>query len=110
MDISIKNIDQVKVLAISGDIDGKTAPQAQETILAEMQPGSNILLDMSEVSFMSSAGLRVLLTTYRQAIQAQSKVMLVGLREEIQDTMSATGFLNFFEIQETLQAGLQALQ
>jgi anti-sigma B factor antagonist len=110
MDISIKNFDQVKVVVISGDIDGKTAPQAQETILAEMQPGSSILLDMSDVSFMSSAGLRVLLTTYRQANQAQSKVMLVGLREEIKDTMSATGFLNFFDIHETLQAGLQALQ
>jgi anti-sigma B factor antagonist len=110
MDITIENFDQVKVLGISGDIDGKTAPQVQEQILTHMQPGSKILLDMSEVSFMSSAGLRVLLTTYRRATQEQSKVLLVGLREEIEDTMSATGFLNFFVISDSVEEGLKALE
>ncbi|MBN1148244.1 MAG: anti-sigma factor antagonist [Anaerolineales bacterium] len=109
MDITIENFDYVKVLAISGDIDGKTAPQVQEQILIHMQPGSKILLDMREVSFMSSAGLRVLLTTYRRAIQEQSNVLLVGLREEIKDTMSATGFLGFFVISDSLEEGLKAL-
>jgi len=110
MDITIENFDHVKVLGISGDIDGKTAPQVQEQILAEMQPGSKILLDMSGVGYMSSAGLRVLLTTYRRAIQEQSEILLVGLREEIKDTMSATGFLGFFVISDSLEEGLQALQ
>ena len=110
MDITIENIDHVVVLGISGDIDGKTAPQVQEQILTQMQPGSKILLDMRNVGFMSSAGLRVLLTTYRRAVQEQSEVLLVGIREEIKDTMSATGFLGFFPLNDTVEEGLKALQ
>ena len=109
MEIVTKNYDHVKVVAIHGDIDGHTAPLVQEQIMAEMQPGVPLLLDMSAVSFMSSAGLRVLLTTYRQAVQAQNKVLLVGLREEIEDTMSATGFLSFFETSPSVEDGLQIL-
>lgn len=110
MEIATKNFEQAKVLEIRGDIDGRTAPEVQQQILAEMQPGIPLLLDMSAVAFMSSAGLRVLLTTYRQAAQAKSKVILVGLREEIRDTMSATGFLSFFEIIPSVEDGLRALQ
>ena len=110
MDIATKNYDTARVLEIRGDIDGHTAPQVQMQILAEMQPGLPLLIDMSAVSFMSSAGLRVLLTTYRQALQAKNKVMLVGLSEEIKETMSATGFLSFFEIRPSVEDGLKALQ
>lgn len=109
MDISIENFDYVKVLGFTGDIDGKTAPQVQDTILTHMQPGSKILLDMTGVSYMSSAGLRVLLTTYRRALQEQGQVMLAGLNSEIKETMSATGFLDFFVTSDSVEAGLQAL-
>ena len=91
MEIAKKNYDQASVLEIHGDIDGHTAPMVQEKILDEMEPGLPLLIDMSAVGFMSSAGLRVLLTTYRRAVQAKNKVLLVGLSDEIEETMSATG-------------------
>ena len=109
MEVTISAIDDTAVLEISGDIDGKTAPDLQEQILQRLEPGGKILLDMSQVDFMSSAGLRVLLTTYRQATQNKSKVVLVGLSEEIQDMMSATGFLAFFTTSDSVEAGLQAI-
>ena|SRR5689334_908039 len=109
MEISTKNLENVAVVAMSGDIDGRTAPDAQEVILGQIKPGAAILLDMTGVSYMSSAGLRMLLSTYRTANSNAAHVVLVGLNEEIRDTMSATGFLNFFTTVDTLEQGLAAL-
>jgi anti-sigma B factor antagonist len=109
MDINAKIIEQVTVVELAGDIDGKTAPEAQQQILAVVQPAAKILLDMSQVAYMSSAGLRVLLATHRQVTSQKAALGLVGLSEEIQDTMSATGFLNFFTTYHTLEDGLAAL-
>jgi anti-sigma B factor antagonist len=109
MEINVKAIGQVTVVEVAGEIDSNTAPQAQERILPLAQPGSKLLLDMSAVGYMSSAGLRVLLSTYRQVSRQNGSMVLVGLAEEIQDTMSITGFLNFFTIRDTVDEGLKAL-
>jgi anti-sigma B factor antagonist len=110
MDINVKTVDQVTVVEIVGDIDGKTAPQVQEQVAPLVQPESKILLDMSQVGYMSSAGLRLLLSTYRQVSSNNASIVLAGVNEEIQDTMSATGFLRFFTIHDTVEAGLAAFK
>jgi anti-sigma B factor antagonist len=109
MEINVKSIGQVTVVGIAGDIDSNTAPQAQERVLPLVQPGSKLLLDMSGVEYMSSAGLRVLLSMYRQISRQNGGMVLVGLAEEIKDTMSITGFLNFFTTRDTVDEGLKAL-
>jgi anti-sigma B factor antagonist len=109
MEINVKPVEQVTVIEISGEIDSNTAPQAQERVLPLVQPGAKILLDMSQVEYMSSAGLRMLLSMYRQVTQQNGSIVLVGLAEEIKDTMSITGFLNFFTTRDTVDEGLKAL-
>lgn len=109
MEINVKSIAQVTVVEIAGDIDSNTAPQAQEQILPLAQQAARILLDMSGVEYMSSAGLRMLLSMYRQMSRQDGSMVLVGLSEEIKDTMSVTGFLNFFTTRDTVDEGLQAL-
>jgi anti-sigma B factor antagonist len=75
-----------------------------------VQPGSRILLDMSGVPYMSSAGLRMLLSTYRQVANQNGRIALIGLAEELKDTMEVTGFLKFFTSCETVDEGLKALK
>ncbi len=110
MDIKIKIIEDIHVVEIIGDIDGKTAPALREQVDGLLEPEVKILLDMSGVEFMSSAGLRVLLATYRQVSSNQGQVALVSPSEEIRDTMSMTGFLRFFTVCDTLDDGVAALQ
>lgn len=110
MDITTKTVQGVTVVHIVGDIDGKTAPELQEQVSALVQPGIKILLDMTRVDYMSSAGLRMLLATYRQVSSSDGHIVLAGLSEDIKDTMSMTGFLRFFATYETLEAGLAALK
>jgi len=107
MEITTSESGSIPVAAITGDIDGKTAPAAQAQLLALVGKNPMLVLDMSGVGFMSSAGLRIMLLLYRQAAAKNGKVVLVGLSEEIKDTMSMTGFLNFFTLAGTVDEGVR---
>ncbi len=109
MEITSKTVDNVLVFTIVGDIDGKTAPEVQEKVTSEAQEGAKVLLDMGEVPYMSSAGLRVMLAVYRHVTGSNGKIVLAGLNEEIEDTMEMTGFLSQFTTSKTVDEGIQAL-
>ncbi|MDM8529891.1 anti-sigma factor antagonist [Anaerolineales bacterium HSG25] len=109
MDINIKTIRNASVVEMIGDLDGSTAAAAQEKILPLVEPGCKVVLDMTRVPYMSSAGLRVLLLIYRKISGSDGTVVLVGLSEELQDTMSVTGFLDFFTLYDDLGKGLDAV-
>ena len=100
----------VTLITLVGDIDGSTAPGVQADILAAAAPDIKMIWEMTQVSYMSSAGLRVLLAVYRQATAQNGQVVLVGLIEEIKDTMSVTGFLDFFTTTDTLDEAFAVLK
>lgn len=110
MDISVKVVGQVTIVRPVGEIDSKTAPSFQEKVLSLVQAGSKILLNLSEVGFMSSAGLRVMLLTHRETAAKNAHIVLVGMCDDIKNSMSATGFLNFFTVCDTVEDGMEALQ
>lgn len=110
MNIELEEMDGVTVATLFGELDSRTAPIVQEKLLTLPEPNGKALLDMSGVSYISSAGLRALLMLYRQMAARDGRVALVGLTENIRDVMSVTGFLDFFNDYETLEAGLAALR
>ncbi len=110
MEINVNSVEGVKVVELAGDVDANTAPDVQKQVLPLAEPGSKILMDMTKVPYMSSAGLRMLLSLYRQTEAKDGKLVLVGLSEDLQDTMSVTGFLDFFTTGETVKEGLAALK
>ncbi len=109
-EIGVNTLQTVTAIEMAGDVDANTASLVQEQVLPLAQPGSKILLDMTKVPYMSSAGLRMLLSLYRQVTSQNGQIVLVGLSEEIRDTMHITGFLDFFTSCETVDSGLEALK
>jgi anti-sigma B factor antagonist len=110
MTVNIREVSGVHVVELAGELDANTSPVAQQRILPLAVENARIVLDMGGVSFMSSAGLRLLLSTYRQVAAQKGAVALTGLSEDLKDTMSMTGFLSFFTIYDTTDAGVAALQ
>ncbi len=105
----IKTNAGVKIAVLKGDIDTKSASPVTDEILPLIEPKSKIILDMTGVQYMSSAGLRMLLSVFRQSEAKDGKLVLVGLSEDLEDTMSITGFLDFFVTTKTLEEGLEVL-
>jgi len=93
---------------LEGSIDGKTAPQIREELSAALQHVQKLILDISRVDYLSSAGLRLLLLLYREITARNGKLVLVGVSPEIRTVMSHTGFLSFFTIADSPQEALHA--
>ncbi len=56
------------------------------------------MLDFGKMTYMSSAGLRVLLLTHRRAEHSGGRIVLTRLSPEVREVMSATGFLDYFAV------------
>jgi anti-sigma B factor antagonist len=109
MDVNVRTLQGITIVALTGELTGKTAPDAQQFILTQAQPEGKMILDMSGVPYMSSAGLRVLLVVYRAVSGKGGRAMLIGLSEDLKNTMSVTGFLDFFAHHDNLEAGIAAM-
>ena len=110
MEVYISQDGPVNIVELIGEIDGQTAPEAQDQILPLVTPGVQVLLDMTQLVYMSSAGLRMMLLLHRKFTEQGGKIVLIGVNQEIYDAMSATGFLSFFVLSDSYEAGLDALQ
>ena len=99
----------VTIIAVAGSLDSATAPGLRQ-YLEEMVPGRGpVLLDLSRMSCLSSAGLRVLLVMCRQAERNAARLTLANVPADARRVMAATGFLEFFTVADTVAAGVQEL-
>lgn len=89
------------VIAISGELDAAASADLRDRLIALIPPSSRVRLDLSGLTYISSAGLRTLLLVYRHALDEGSAVQLAGLRDEVRFVMSATGFLALFDVEQT---------
>lgn len=109
MELSKYMRDGVTVVALDGDLDSHSAPEAHAGIV-ELLPGAGrMLLDLRRVRYMSSAGLRVLLLVYRKARQENVPLALAGIPDEVHTVMAATGFLDAFTVTPTVNDGVRTL-
>ena len=108
MKVTTLSEPSVTRVELEGSIDGKTAPQIREDLSAALQQVQKLILDISRVDYLSSAGLRLLLLLYREITARNGKLVLLGVSPEIRTVMSHTGFLTFFTIADSLQEALHA--
>lgn len=109
VEIRKRTVGAAVVAQLSGDLDSRSAPAAQERLVALVAPAGRLLVDLTDVPYMSSAGLRTMLLVYRQAQCVDTAVALVGLNAELRSVLAATGFLDFFVVRDSVRDGLEAL-
>lgn len=95
--------DSFSVLAVSGEVDVHSAPQLHEAILDEIAEGNtNIALDFTNVSFLDSSGLRVLIIAHNALEAADGAFALVAPSERILKVFRATSLHKRLRIESTL--------
>jgi|RhiMetdeSRZDD1v2_1073273.scaffolds.fasta_scaffold1152542_2 anti-sigma B factor antagonist len=108
MNVTTLSEPGVTRVELEGSIDGKTAPQIREELSAALQQVQKLIIDMSRVDYLSSAGLRLLLLLYRELAARNGKLVLLRVSPEIRTVMSHTGFLRFFTLADSQQEALHA--
>jgi anti-sigma B factor antagonist len=97
--ITLQHLESAVVLHAMGRVDGNTAPQLQEPLLCAAEaPTGTVELDLAEVSYMSSAGLRVLLQAAKALQKRGERLRLVNVPPQIYNIMNLAGFTSFIDI------------
>lgn len=109
MALSKSQTGDIGIVTLSGSIDSKTAPGMRDELLAALQETKSVIINMTAVEYLSSAGLRLLLLAYRDITAKSGRVILVGVSEEIQEVMANTGFIKFFQLANTVPEAVAAL-
>jgi anti-anti-sigma factor len=99
MEINKTLIYDTPVLNVSGKIDAVTSKQLESAIDEMLQPDARmILLDLREVEYVSSSGLRVLMVAKEKLRQRQGDLRLSSLQPLVREVFEITGLKAFFTI------------
>lgn len=104
MNLSKTTTRSWQVIHVEGQVDSKTVTSLRDFIDTELQESLPVVLDLTAVPFMSSAGLRTLLTLHRRTLDMGVALALVGIAPEIAETMKVTGFYDYFTIYDDLNS------
>lgn len=97
MEISVKPLKEVDIISVSGRIDSATAPEFDNALKGLLERGrKKLALDFSSLSYVSSAGLRAMLSALKTAKNSGGNVVLVSANERIRDTLTLVGFHTLF--------------
>ena len=100
MDIKITQQENKTFVVLNGKIDTSNADQFQQDV-APLMEGENpdIEIDCTDMSYISSSGLRIFLTLRKAAADKGGKIIVRNICNDIRNVFMMTGFLNLFEIQ-----------
>ncbi|MCB4423141.1 STAS domain-containing protein [Synechococcus sp. HB1133] len=104
MEVEQELIKNWQVIKVTGEIDSKTVSTLRDFIDEKLVEDTAVALDLEKVPFMSSAGLRTLLTLQRKTTSMKVDLALIGVANEIQDTMKVTGFLQYFKLYDSIES------
>lgn len=92
-----KSLESGKLtLTVSGEIDTLTAPRLDGEV--ETEGLSELVFDLTDVTYVSSAGLRVLLLAHKKMVQAGGKMTIAHPQEAVRRVFTLTGFAKILTI------------
>lgn len=103
LQFSTRQVGERAVVEVIGEVDLDTAPQLGEQALSALNDISrHLVVDLSQVGFMDSTGLKVLLATQRRATLADGSFVLVGATRPVRRILELTGLDQALHLYDSL--------
>lgn len=93
-----KNFSDVNTIVLSGRLDTVTAPQLEAALEKILSNSDTLVLDMANLEYISSAGLRVILKA-QKVMNTKGTMKLIHVGESIMEVFDITGFSDFLNIE-----------
>jgi anti-anti-sigma factor len=110
MNVTTEQRNGVEVMAVNGRLDSNTSAVFEIDMLKWIEsPATHFVLDLSGVTFLSSAALRVLLTMAKRTARSGKKVALGVSSKEVQDVFKIANFTAIFKIEPTVDDAVRVV-
>lgn len=98
MTIEMVKETEAITMKLEGRLDTNTAPELEKAIDGNLDVSKNLILDMTGLEYISSAGLRALLAAQKKMNQT-GKMKLTGVCDEVMEVFEITGFVDILTIE-----------
>ena len=100
MNTKIEEIDGKFVATLEGEMDTAAALEAEEVLKPLYNSdGKDLIIDCTDLEYIASSGLRILLSILKGAKASGSKVVMKGVNDDIKNVFKLTGFISIFEFE-----------
>ncbi len=102
MEITEKKQDSITILQVSGRLDSRTSTELEEKLNQAITDGENrLIIDFEDLSYISSAGLRVILKTAKMMKKNDGMLILCAMQDYVREVFEISGFDAFLPITTT---------
>ena len=109
--IQIEEEKEKNIIRLEGRIDAMSSPQLEKEITKLLEKGRDVLLvDFSRVDYLSSAGMRLLLSITKKLKAKQGKCLFFSFNEEVLEIVKMAGFEKILNIYPNEKAALAACE
>ena len=99
LDISVESMKRVDLITVSGRVDSNTSPELDQALKQSMENGThNIVVELSDVPYLSSAGLRALVSALRECKKKRGDVRIANPSERVSEVLSLAGLDSLFDV------------
>jgi anti-anti-sigma factor len=111
VEVSETSDGAVTIVAVKGRLDSVTALTLGERLSGALAaPGRRLLIELSQLEYISSAGFRVLLIAAKRAAETDGQIVLAGVSGKVRQLFDLGGFLDLFRICTSRDEGVAALR
>lgn len=108
VDVKEDKKGEVLILRIKGRLDAISSPIAEKRVFESINQGQNkLLLDFSGVDYLSSAGMRMLLSTTKKLKTLSGTLVLCSVTNNVLDVLKMSGFDHVLELYKTEEDALK---
>ena len=110
MEITQKEENGIVSIVIKGRLDADSSPEAEKVVRDALgEQTDRILFDLGQLEYLSSAGLRVLLSAAKEMRRREGKIVLCSLNEFVKEIFEVSGFQSLIPITDTVESGIDVL-
>ena len=110
MEITQKEENGILSFTIIGRLDADSSPEAEKVVHDALEgQTTRVLFDLASLEYLSSAGLRVILSTAKEMRRRDGKFVLCSLNEFVKELFDVSGFQSLIPIADSVESGIEML-
>jgi anti-sigma B factor antagonist len=110
MKITVKDIQGICLMAISGRIDSSNSVDLESALYKAINENSRVIMDLADAEYISSSGLRVLLAGKKMLKEKDGEMILISLQPVVRDVFEIAGLSRLFLIRKSLEDAIPAMK
>jgi anti-sigma B factor antagonist len=95
------------VLSVTGEVDLATSPELQNALDTALEGSTEVVIDLSQVTFLDSTGLGVLVRAHRRAGEQGARLRLVVTESTVRRVIDVTGLAGVFSLYDSLETAIR---